>query len=92
MSMWVYPKSALHRTAIEAMQPERDRDAAKARVAEAKLHREEDAVQAVKEREAERIAVIAKTQRLRAARLEREAASPQDNPARAVAKRVSQSS
>ncbi len=58
------------------MQPERDRDAAKARVAEAKLHRQQDAVQAVKEREDDRIAVLAKTQRLRAARLEREAGSP----------------
>lgn len=70
--MWDYPKSARHRAAIEAMQPERDRDAAKSKLAIAKLHRQEDAAQAIKDREADRIAVLAKTQRLRAARLERE--------------------
>jgi hypothetical protein len=84
--MWDYPKSALHTAAIEAMQPERDREAAKAKLAVDKLHRKEDAVQAVKEREAERTAVIAKTQRLRAERLEREAASPKKNSLRRVVK------
>lgn len=70
--MWDYPKSAVHRAAIEAVQPERDRDAAKSKLAVARLRRQEDAARAIKDREADRIAVLAKTQRLRAARLERQ--------------------
>lgn len=53
------------------MKPEIDREAARSRVAKAKLRREQEAVQALREREAERIAVLAKTKRLRAERLAR---------------------
>lgn len=70
--MWDYPKSAVHRAAIEAAQPQRDRDAAKSKLAVARLRRQEDAARAIKDREADRIAVLAKTQRLRVARLERQ--------------------
>lgn len=70
--MWDYPKSAVHRAAIEAVQPQRDRDAAKSKLAVARLRRQEDAARAIKDREADRIAVLAKTQRLRVARLERQ--------------------
>jgi hypothetical protein len=70
--MWNYPKSPVHQAAIDAMKPEIDREAARSRVAKAKLRREQEAVQALREREAERIAVLAKTKRLRAERLARE--------------------
>ncbi|HET6390239.1 hypothetical protein [Hyphomicrobium sp.] len=58
------------------MKPERDREAAKSRAAEAKLRRQREAVQALQERESERQAIQLKTQRLRAERLAREALEP----------------
>ncbi|SFV26991.1 hypothetical protein [Hyphomicrobium facile] len=58
------------------MKPERDREAAKSRLAEAKLRRQREAIQAVQDRETERLAVQTKTQRLRAERLAREALEP----------------
>ena len=67
--MWTYPKSALHQAAIDAMKPERDREAARAMAAEMKLRREREVTQALKDREAKRVAILAKTARLRAARL-----------------------
>jgi SepF-like predicted cell division protein (DUF552 family) len=67
--MWEYPKSALHQAAIDAAKPERDREEAKSRVAAAKILREKDAQAALQEIETGRLSILAKTQRLRAARL-----------------------
>ncbi len=67
--MWEYPKSALHQAAIDAAKPERDRAAAKSRVTQGRLLREKEARTALQEIETERLAILAKTQRLRAARL-----------------------
>jgi hypothetical protein len=67
--MWTYPKSALHQAAIDAMKPERDRAAAYAVAAQLKLRREREAAQALKDYEVKRLATVAKTERLRAARL-----------------------
>ena len=69
MAMWEYPKSALHQAAIDAAKPERDRAAAKSRVTQGRLLREKEARTALQEIETERLAILAKTQRLRAARL-----------------------
>jgi len=69
VAMWEYPKSALHQAAIDAAKPERDRAAAKARVTEGRLLREKEARTALQELETDRLAILAKTQRLRAARL-----------------------
>jgi len=69
MAMWEYPKSALHQAAIDAAKPERDRAAAKSRVTEGRLLREKEARTALQELETDRLAILAKTQRLRAARL-----------------------
>ena len=85
-SMWTYQKSARHQNAIDAMKPERDRAAAHAMAAELKLRREREAVQALKDHEEKRLATLAKTQRLRAARLALEAESPAKKPARTRAK------
>ena len=72
-TMWNYPKSPLHQAAIDAMKPERDLEARRSTTAQIKLRRERDAVQAAKDREADKLAVLANTERLRAARLAREA-------------------
>jgi hypothetical protein len=69
MTVWEYPMSALHQAAIDAAKPERDRAAAKSRVAEGRLLREKEARTALQELEMDRIAILAKTQRLRAVRL-----------------------
>ena len=71
--MWDYPKSAAHQAAIDAMKPALDIAAAKAMAAQSKLQRARDAEAALKEREDEKIATRAKTVRLRAERLVREA-------------------
>ena len=68
-AMWDYRKSPVHQAAIDAMKPERDREAAKSMAAQMKLRRARDAVQAIKDSEVNRLAVLAKTARLRAARL-----------------------
>ena len=67
--MWTYPKSALHQAAIDAMKPERDREATRAMAAQMKLRREREATQALKDHEVKRLATLAKTERLRTARL-----------------------
>lgn len=85
--MWNYPKSAHHQAAIDAMQPERDREAERSKAAVAKLHRDEDARQALLDCEANRLAVIAKTQRLRTERLAREAEIELHKQSRRVVKR-----
>lgn len=87
--MWDFSRSAPRITAKETTTPEQDRAARKAKLDLAKQEREEDAVQAMKDREAERIAVLAKTQRLRAARLEREARLPQKKGVSPVVERGS---
>ena len=71
--MWNYPKSPLHQAAIDATEPERDLEASRSTTAQIKLRRERDAAQAAKDREADKLAVLANTERLRAARLAREA-------------------
>lgn len=53
--MWDYPKSAVHQAAIEAMKPRLDIAAAKAIAAQNKARRASDAIQALKEHEAEKI-------------------------------------
>ena len=70
--MWHYPKSRLHQAAIDAMKFERDLEASRSIAAQMKLRRDREVVQDVKDREAEKLAVLAKTARLRAARLVRE--------------------
>jgi hypothetical protein len=67
--MWTYPKSALHQAAIDAMKPERDREATRAMAAQMKLRREREATQALKDHEVKRLATLAKMERLRTARL-----------------------
>ncbi len=71
--MWNYPKSAVHQAAIDAMKPERERQEARSKAAQAKLQRELDAAHAVREQEEEKLATREKTARLRAERLAREA-------------------
>jgi hypothetical protein len=71
--MWDYPKRAVHQAAIDAMKPALDIAAAQAMAVQSKLQRARDAVIALKEREDEKIAIRAKTARLRAERLAREA-------------------
>lgn len=79
--MWQYPKSPLHQAAIDAMKAERDLEASRCMAAQMKLRREREAVQDVKDRETDKLAVLAKTERLRAARLAREAeARPKSAP------------
>ncbi|MBA2126332.1 hypothetical protein DLM45_08855 [Hyphomicrobium methylovorum] len=68
-----FPKSTLHQAAIDAPRSERDLTAARVSAAQSKLRREIDAKLAIKEHEAEKIAIRAKTASLRAARLAREA-------------------
>lgn len=71
--MWEYPKSALHQAAIDAQKPERDREAAKSLAAQRKHLQQIDGELALKEIEATKIAILAKTLRLREARMVREA-------------------
>ena len=70
-----YPKQggkcALHPAAIDAMKPDRDREAFHAMVARMKQRREREAEQALNLRR--RLATLAKTERLRAERLARTA-------------------
>ncbi len=67
--MWEYPKSRLHQAAIDKMKPERDREVARSLAAQRKLLRERDAANTVRDQEDDKLATLAKTQRLRAARL-----------------------
>ena len=78
--MWDYPKSPQHQAAIDKLKAEHDREAA--RPAQVKLRRETEPTQVMKEQEASRLATLAKTARLRAARLAPpQAAAPKDVPA-----------
>ena len=67
--MWDYPKSPRHQAAIDKLKADHDREAA--RPAQVKLRRETQATEVMKEQEAARLATLAKTARLRAARLAR---------------------
>jgi hypothetical protein len=69
--------------AIDAMKPERDRDAARAMAAQMKLRREREATNALKDQEVKRLATLAKTARLRAARLALAADAQPEQPLRA---------
>ncbi len=88
--MWDYPKSQLHQAAINEAKPERDREALRAVAADLKLRREREAAQAIKDHEAQRIATLAKTQRLRAERLARLETEPQKPKRGAVRSRSGQ--
>lgn len=71
--MWNYPKSAVHQAAIDAMKPSLNIKDVRALAAQSRLKRAREAERALKERETEKIAIRAKTARLRAERLAREA-------------------
>ena len=73
-SMWDYPKSPHHQAAIDKLKADHDRDAA--HPVQVKLRRETQATDVMKEQEAARLATLAKTARLRAARLARTDATP----------------
>ena len=72
--MWKYPKSALHQAAIEKL--DRDREIARATAAATKLRRGQLAKKALTGYEIDKLAILAKTQRLRAERLARIDAEP----------------
>jgi hypothetical protein len=67
--MWSYSKNPVLQGATDQKKTERNREVTLAKAAEAKLLRDRDASQAMKEHKAERLATLAKTARLRAARL-----------------------
>ena len=64
------------KNALGLKMPERDRKAVLGRVAELKRARDRDASQAMKDHEASRLEVLAKTARLRAERLARIPTNP----------------
>ncbi|MBU2533438.1 MAG: hypothetical protein KKB37_11905 [Alphaproteobacteria bacterium] len=69
--MFKKPKNAVSGNALGLKMPERNRESVLGRVAELKRLRDRDASQAMKEHEAKRLEVLAKTARLRAERLAR---------------------
>lgn len=71
--MWTYSKNPVLQGATDQIKPTRTRESVLASAAELKLKREQDASQAMKEYHAEKAATLAKTARLRAARLARDA-------------------
>lgn len=71
--MWDYPKSRLHQVAIDAAKCERALEAGRTMAAQSKPRREREALQTASDREADKLAIQTKTERLRAARLAREA-------------------
>ena len=74
--MWNYPKSPLHQAAIDNQKLDRERETARATALETKLRRDQTAKKALTEYEMDRLATLAKTQRLRAERLARIDAEP----------------
>ena len=74
LPMWNYPKSPLHQAAIDNRKLDRERETATA--LETKLRRDQTAHKALTEYEIDRIATLAKTERLRAERLARIDAEP----------------
>ena len=81
--MWSYSKNPVVPGATDRKKPERNREETLARAAELKRKRDRDASQAMKDYEAAKLETLAKTARLRAERLAREAeqASAQKPPA-----------
>ena len=81
---WSYTKNPMVPGATDQKKPERDRETVLAKAAELKLKRDRDASQAMKEYQAERAQTLAKTARLRAARLalEAQAAAAPEKPTR----------
>jgi hypothetical protein len=75
--MWNYPKSPLHQAAIDNQKLDRDREIARATAAATKLGREQTAKKALTDHEVDRLATLAKTQRLRSERLARIDAKPE---------------
>ena len=73
ISMSDFPKSERYQASIDERKLVVDRSVARARAAEMKLRRERDAKLALTEYEMNRLATLAKTQRLRAERLARAA-------------------
>jgi hypothetical protein len=73
--MWSYSKNPVLQGAIDQKKPERSREDVLARAAELKLKRGRDASQAMKDHEMARQETLAKTARLRAARLALSAAA-----------------
>jgi hypothetical protein len=67
--MWSYSKNPVLQGATDQKKPERNREDILARAAESKLMRDRDASQAMKDHEAARLETLAKTARLRTARL-----------------------
>jgi hypothetical protein len=67
--MWSYSKNPVLQGATDQKKPERNREDVLARAAEQKLKRDRDASQAMKDHEMARQETLAKTARLRAARL-----------------------
>ena len=80
LPMWNYPKSPLHQAAIDNQKQDRDRETARATAAATKLNRkldrEQTAKKALAKYEIDRLAILAKTKRLRAERLARIDAEP----------------
>jgi hypothetical protein len=79
-----FPKSERYQASIDERKLVADRSVAKARAAEMKLRRERDAILALTEHEMNRLATLAKTQRLRAERLARIADVQPKKPAVSV--------
>jgi hypothetical protein len=67
--MWSYSKNPVLPGATDQKKPERNREELLARAAELKLKRDRDASQAMKDHEIAKLETLAKTARLRAARL-----------------------
>ncbi len=69
--MWNYPNRSLHQAAIDDLKIDRAREIARATAAATRLRREQSAKKALTDYEMDRLATLAKTQRLRAERLAR---------------------
>ncbi len=67
-----YPKSRIHQAAIDASKFERSLEAGRTASAQSKLCREQEAADAAKGREADKLAILANTACLRGERLARE--------------------
>jgi hypothetical protein len=82
--MWHYPKSRLHQVVIDAAKAERDLEVGRSMAAQAKPRLQREALQTVIERQADKLAILAKTERLRADRLAREAEAKTTAPVKFV--------
>ena len=64
--MWNYPNRSLHMAAIDDLKIDRAHEIARATAAATRLRREQSAKKALTDYEINRLATLAKTQRLRA--------------------------